>query len=93
MGVQIKTKFEFDPDKCAANLAKHGLDLRDGQAMNLDEAVIIEDDRVDYRETRYRAFGRIEGDGYCLVFTLRGETIRLISFRRAHEKEMARYGQ
>lgn len=93
MGVQIKMKFEFDPDKCAANLAKHGLDLRDGLAMNLGDAVIIEDDRVDYRETRYRAFGRIEGDGYCLVFTLRGETIRLISFRRAHEKEMARYGQ
>ena len=86
-------KFEFDPDKCAANLAKHGLDLRDGLAMNLDEAVIIEDNRVDYRETRYRAFSRIEREGYCLVFTLRGETIRLISFRRAHEKEMARYGQ
>ncbi len=86
-------KFEFDRDKCAANLAKHGLDLRDGLAMNLDEAVVIEDDRVDYRETRYRAFGRIDGSGYCLVFTLRGETIRPISFRRAHEKEMARYGQ
>lgn len=61
--------------------------------MNLDDAVVIVDDRVDYRETRYRAFGRIDGDGYCLVFTMRGDTIRLISFRRAHKKEMARYGQ
>ena len=86
-------KFEFDPDKSAANLAKHGLKLKDGLAMNLDEAVIIEDVRVDYLETRYRAFGRIDGSGYCLAFTLRGDAIRLISFRRAHEKEMARYGK
>jgi uncharacterized DUF497 family protein len=86
-------KFEFDPDKSAANLAKHGLELKDGLAKNLDEAVIIEDVRVDYRETRYRAFGRIDGSGYCLAFTLRGDAIRLISFRRAHEKEMARYGK
>jgi len=86
-------KFEFNPDKSAANLAKHGLELKDGLAMNLDEAVIIENVRVDYRETRYRAFGRINGSGYCLAFTLRGDAIRLISFRRAHEKEMARYGK
>ncbi len=65
-------KFEFDPDKSAANLAKHGLELKDGLAMNLDEAVILEDARVDYQETRYRAFGRIDGSGYCLAFTLRG---------------------
>lgn len=86
-------KFEFDPVKCTANLAKHGLDLRDGLALNLDEAVVLIDGRVDYHETRYRAFGRIEGSGYCLAFTLRGDAIRLISFRRAHEKEMARYGK
>jgi uncharacterized DUF497 family protein len=86
-------KFEFNPDKSAANLAKHGLELKDGLAMNLDEAVIIENVRVDYRETRYRAFGRINGSGYCLALTLRGDAIRLINFCRAHQKEMARYGK
>lgn len=45
------------------------------------------------QEVRYRAFGRIEGEGYCLAFTLRGTVLRPISFRRAHEKEMKRYGK
>jgi len=54
-------------------------------------AVVLIDDRHDYGETRYRAFGRVDGLGYCLVFTLKGAMFRLISFRRAHEKEMRRY--
>ena len=41
--------------------------------------------------TRYRAFGRIDGLGYCLVFSHRAEKVRVISFRRCHEREMARY--
>jgi uncharacterized DUF497 family protein len=54
------------------------------------EPIVIEDDRFDYGERRLRAYGRIDGLGHCIVFTLRGETMRLISFRRAHEKELRR---
>lgn len=50
-------KFDFGPNKCAANLAKDGFDLRDGLALNLDEAVVLMDERVDYHATRYRACG------------------------------------
>jgi uncharacterized DUF497 family protein len=83
---------EFDPAKNADNIAKHGLSLADFTGFDA-EPVIIVDDRVDYGETRYRAFGRIDGGGHAIVFTLRGETMRLISFRRAHEKEMRRHEQ
>jgi uncharacterized DUF497 family protein len=55
------------------------------------DPVVTVDDRYDYGETRYRAHGRIDGLGYCLVFTFAGDTTRAISFRRAHEKEMRRY--
>ena len=82
---------EFDPQKDEANRAKHGLSLADGELMDLSTATVVPDDRANYRERRYRAFGRIEGQGYCLVFTYRGARIRVISFRRAHEREMARY--
>ena len=58
----------------------------------MSEAVVEVDDRYDYRETRFCAFGRIDALGYCLAFTYRGTVIRVISFRRAHEKEMRRYG-
>jgi uncharacterized DUF497 family protein len=81
---------EFDPAKNAENITKHGLALADFAGFDAEPVVIV-DDRFDYGEVRYRAFGRIAGAGYCLVFTLRDGTMRLISFRRAHEKEMKRH--
>lgn len=82
---------EFDPAKDAANIARHGLSLADAAAFDLTGAVIATDDRRNYGETRFRAFGRIDGEGYCLVFVVRSNNVRAISFRRAHEKEMRRY--
>ncbi len=84
---------EFDPDKDAANIAKHGLSLADAGKLDLLAAATVIDDRQDYGETRFRAFGRIGTLGYNLVFTVSGTTLRPISFRRAHEKEMRRYGR
>jgi len=86
-------EIEFDPDKDAANIAKPGLSLADAGMIDLPRAAVIVDARNDYGEVRYRAFGRIGDDGYCLAFTLRGGVMRPISFRRAHEKEMRRYGK
>jgi uncharacterized protein len=54
--------------------------------------VVLMDERFDYGEVRYRAFARDAEGGYCLAFTLAGETLRPISYRRAHEKELRRYG-
>jgi uncharacterized protein len=82
---------EFDPAKDAANIETHGLSLADAAAFDLATAAVLIDDRKDYGETRFRAFGRIEGQGYCLVFVVRDNNLRPISFRRAHEKEMRRY--
>lgn len=39
------------------------------------------------------AFGRIDGEGYCLAFAIRGTVLRPISFRRAHVKEIKHYGK
>ena len=55
------------------------------------EAKTLRDDRFDYGETRYRAWGHIEGVAYCLVFTFRDGAMRPISLRRAHAKEMRRH--
>jgi uncharacterized DUF497 family protein len=81
---------EFDPTKDARNIAAHGLSLADFDGFD-EEPVVVEDIRADYGERRLRAFGRIAGKGHCLVFTVRGGRMRLISFRRAHDKEMRRY--
>jgi uncharacterized DUF497 family protein len=50
------------------------------------------DTRFDHGEERYRAWGLIDGVAFCLAFTTRGGKVRAISLRRAHAKEMKRYG-
>lgn len=82
----------FDPDKDATNLVKHGLSLSAFAGFDaLPMVAIAIDDRKDYGETRYQARGRIDGVGYCIVYVETDIGIRLISFRRAHEKEMRRH--
>jgi uncharacterized DUF497 family protein len=80
---------DFDPAKEAINLSKHGVSL--ARWVDLDIAVAFVDDRYDYGEVRYRAYGHIEHVAYCLAFTSRNGKVRPISLRRVHTKEMKRY--
>lgn len=83
-------EFEFDRAKNETNRKDHGLGLDDFAGFD-SEPVVLRDTRFPYGEPRWRAFGRIDGKGHSLAFTLRDGKMRLISFRRAHEKEMRRY--
>ena len=87
----MKYGLDYDPAKDAANIAKHGLSLADFVGFDAQPVVLV-DDRLDYGEVRYRTFGWIAGKGFCIVFVVRQGAWRLISFRRAHEKEMRRHG-
>jgi uncharacterized protein len=80
---------DFDPAKEAANLSKHGVSL--ARWVDLDMRVTFIDDRREYGEVRYRAYGFIDGVAYYLAFTNRNGRVRPISLRRAHAKEMKRY--
>ncbi len=82
-------EIEFDPVKDLENIRKHGISLR--RADDFVSVADHQDGRFDYGETRYRAYGHIDKVAYCLAFTIRSETIRVISLRRAHAKEMKRY--
>jgi uncharacterized DUF497 family protein len=79
----------FDPAKDAANIAKHRISL--ARAVNFEMLAVQPDTRFDYGEARFRAWGLIDGEAYCLAFTTRGGKVRAISLRRAHEKEIKRY--
>lgn len=80
---------EFDPAKDEANLAKHGISL--SRAADFEILAFLEDARRTYGETRYRAWGRIDGQYDCLAVTYRRNRLRAISLRRAHSKEIDRY--
>ena len=82
---------EFDIAKDAANIANHGVSL--ARAADFDFLAVHADDRVASGETRYRAFGLIDGQPHCLAFTLRNGVLRAISLRRAHTKEFKRHVQ
>lgn len=83
----------FDPEKDASNIAKHGISLARAMEMDMAAALVREDDRFDYGETRYIAFGDIEDELHCLIFTFRGTGVRAISLRKANKKEIRRYGR
>ncbi len=81
-------EIEFDPDKDAANIAKHGLSL--ARACELEIVTIVKDYRFA-GEQRYRIYGTLDGRPHCLAAVLRGGIVRAISFRRAHSKEYDRH--
>ncbi len=80
-------EIEFDPDKDAANIAKHGISL--ARAVELELLAYVEDHR--YAEPRFRLYGFIDGIAYCLAGTNRDGRIRVISLRRARAKELKRH--
>ena len=86
-------KLTFDRAKSDVNEQKHGLRLEDFKGFDAGTLLTLKDERKDYGEFRYRSFGRINGLAHMIAFTIRNEELRLISFRRAHKKEMQRYGR
>jgi uncharacterized DUF497 family protein len=82
-------EIEFDDRKDRANRAKHGISL--ARAADMEILRFVDDDRRDYGEPRFRAWGLIDGEMYALAFTLRSDTVRVISLRRAHDREIRRH--
>lgn len=85
-------KFEFDPAKDAANIAKHGLSLAKAVELEMNLATVSADDRRDYGEDRYIAVGPLGGRLHVLIFTIRDGAIRPISLRKANAREVKRHG-
>ena len=78
-------KFDYDHVKSMANQIKHGVSLEEAKGLWLVPNVQIEARMVD--ETRFMIIGKFRDKFYSCVFTMRSETIRLISMRRSRERE------
>jgi uncharacterized DUF497 family protein len=87
---------EFDVMKDAENRSKHGPPLQAAQFL-FDGPFIEEvDRRKDYGEARFIAVGPVAQLGnriYVAVFTWRGAVRRIISFRKANDREVRKYRQ
>lgn len=83
--------FEWDEEKDRINREKHGISFETASYVFQDEYYIeMYDFEHSIEEDRYIAIGRV-GELLFVVFTERGEKIRLISARLATERERRLY--
>lgn len=84
-------EIEFDEAKRLKTLEERGLDFaRAGEIFNGTEWT-WPDDRHDYVEPRFITFGLLDGRLVALVWTERNGNCRIISMRKANDREQASY--
>jgi hypothetical protein len=85
-------RFEFDPEKAAENLGKHGVSFADAEGVFADPLALHQPDPDAEGEERLIAVGLgSAGQILVVVYASRGEVIRLISARRATKREVKDY--
>jgi len=86
--------FEWDERKAATNLRRHKTSFEVACRVFQDAFALIEQDlSEDYSEDRFLAIGMIDGLIITVVYTERGERIRIISARKANSHEQRKYYQ
>jgi len=82
--------FEYDPRKSNSNLAKHGINFEDAQAL-WDDEHRLEIPAKPMDEPRFLVIGKIKDNLWSAVITYRGEHVRIISVRRSRDEETQLY--
>lgn len=83
---------DFDPSKDSSNFAKHGVSLSFGAEVLADaNRLDILDTRFDYGEERFVTYGMVAGRVWVCVHAPRGAVARIISVRKANDRETHRY--
>lgn len=86
-------RIEFDPVKSKKNILKHGIGFDVAvRALSDPHKIVTVDTRKDYGELRYIVVGKVERTTLVVVYTMRGDTFRIISARKANEREKRKYG-
>jgi uncharacterized DUF497 family protein len=84
-------EYEWDDEKASANLRKHGVDFADATLVLEDELAFTMRD-LHAEEERFVTLGRDPyGRLLVVIYTWRGERIRLISARETTSKERRDY--
>jgi uncharacterized protein len=92
-GLDLPVRFEWDEEKDARCRHDRGLGFADVLPAFLDPGRRIEPDlRWSYGEARFRLYGLVEGRLFVIVYTWRGEAVRIISARKANARERRQHG-
>jgi len=84
-------KIEFDSDKRDKTLKERGLDFSRAVEVFAGVHFTGQDTRSEYAEDRFITVGTMNARLVVLVWTPRGEIRRIISMRKANEREKAIY--
>lgn len=83
-------EFEYDPVKSASNLEKHGISFDEAQKIWKDSFRIEIPARIS-DEKRALVIGNIDGIIWSAIITMREDSIRIISVRKARKNEKQIY--
>lgn len=86
-------QFEWDEKKNVKNTRERNLPFEVVRLMDFHTAFIEEDTRKDYGERRYVVYGLIGNRLHILCFTPIRNGIRVISLRKANQREVKYYEQ
>ena len=86
-------KIDFAPIKNEKNIRERGISFERVAEVDFNTALVFPDTRKEYGETRYIALCYLERRLHVLCFTETEAGIRVISFRKANEREENRYGK
>ena len=87
----MEINIEWDSRKNISNQEKHGLSFEDAALVFEGRTVTFIDDRYEYGELRYVTFGKLMDRVVVIAHTYRENGIRIISMRKANEREQKKY--
>ncbi|CAN5121660.1 BrnT family toxin [soil metagenome] len=91
MALHIIVEIDFDSAKRDLTLRERGLDFARATEIFAGLTFTQPDRRLDYGEERFVTIGILDGRMVVMVWTDRGDSRRIISMRKANEREQARY--
>ncbi len=85
-------RIAYDAQKAQLHQAKHGISLAEAVNLEWDTLYTFEDARHNYGETRMIGYALNGNRLFCVIYTDRGNTRRIISLRKANNREIRQYG-
>ena len=83
--------YEWDEEKRAETFRERDVDFASIDRFDWDTALTRRSDRGG--EIRWSSYGMVGDDLYHAVWTQRGEATRIISLRKANNRERRNYGE
>ncbi len=83
----------YDSNKNKRNIEQRSLNFDQVADLDWDNAWIYQDDRNEYNEKRFIAYGMLDKRLHFICFTETKDGIRVISFQKTNSREVKRYEQ